>query len=242
MPVTDKEQRWLDELVAKLRSALGDRLESVVLYGSGASNSEFQPEFSDLNVLCVVRDNGGASLAAMGPAARWWTAKRQPSPLVLTNEELTQAADVFAIELTDMKAKHRVLFGADPLQTLGVPMQLHRLQLERELRVNLIRLRQRYLAVEGAGAVARLMGESVSTFVTLFRHVLVAFGERVPPTRREVVAHLESLLHLDMSAVHAVLEMRASGSSALPEKPEKVFDDYLSALAAVTKDVDQRLA
>ena len=43
----------LSELVARLKSAVGDNLKAVVLYGSAATG-EFQGQHSDLNVLCVL--------------------------------------------------------------------------------------------------------------------------------------------------------------------------------------------
>ena len=42
----------LAQLVEKMRAALGDRLVSVILYGSGAG-ADHHAKFSDLNVLCV---------------------------------------------------------------------------------------------------------------------------------------------------------------------------------------------
>src|SRR2546422_8340651 len=75
----------------------------------------------------------------------WWTRKGHPSPYVFTLEELRQSADVFAIELWDIKSSRKVLFGEDVFDGLDVPMGLHRIQVERELRASLVRLRQRYL-------------------------------------------------------------------------------------------------
>ena len=67
--------------------------------------------------------------------------------MLFTIEELRCSADVFAIELYDIKQRHKVLFGADHFTNLEVPMDLHRVAVERELRTNLIRLRQKYMAI-----------------------------------------------------------------------------------------------
>src|SRR5690242_14097474 len=166
-------EKNLNDLVAKLKAAAGENLKSVVLYGSAASG-EFQPQHSDLNILCVVGRLNAPELAKLSPTAVWWARKGHPAPLVFTIETLLNSADVFAIELLDIKASRRVLFGEDLFDTLDVPMTLHRLQVERELRVNLIRLRQHYLTAQPhRKAVLRLMTESVSTFAALFRHALI---------------------------------------------------------------------
>ena len=61
----------LKELVAKLEHAYQDRLVSVVLYGSGASPSgNHNPNFSDLNVLCVLKQITPRELGEGEPVMR----------------------------------------------------------------------------------------------------------------------------------------------------------------------------
>ena len=50
----------LDQLVGKLRTALGADLVSVILYGSAATG-EHNTKFSDYNVLCVWTDRSPAA-------------------------------------------------------------------------------------------------------------------------------------------------------------------------------------
>ena len=47
-------EKVLNQLVEKLRKAYGDRLVSVILYGSAAAG-DHQMKFSDFNILCVLR-------------------------------------------------------------------------------------------------------------------------------------------------------------------------------------------
>ena len=53
---------------------------------------------------------------------------------------------MFAIKLLDITRHHRLLFGTDFFADFEVPLRLHRLQVERELRVDWLRLRQAILA------------------------------------------------------------------------------------------------
>ncbi len=98
---------------------------------------DFHPEFSDLNLFCVVRDSSFAALQALAPAVKWWSTQKQPPPLVMTRDEIERSIDVFAIEFLDMQQHHRVLFGKDILQDLSIPAKLHRIQVEYELREKL---------------------------------------------------------------------------------------------------------
>src|ERR1043166_7274547 len=126
-----KAEQQLAELIEKLKQTADRNLKCVVLYGSAATG-EFQSGHSDLNVLCVLERLGAAELKKLNPVSAWWTHKGHPSPLVFTPEELRQAADVFAIELLDIKQGHRLLFGEDVFVSLDVPMALPHLQVERE--------------------------------------------------------------------------------------------------------------
>jgi hypothetical protein len=230
--------KQLSELVEKLKAAAGANLKSVVLHGS-AAGGEFHAEHSDFNVMLLLERIDLAELEKLNRTARWWESKSHPAPLVFTPEELTRSADVFAIELLDIKARHEVLAGEDFFTALEVPMNLHRAQVERELRTNLVRLRQHYLASPGdQKAMLKLMTESVSSFGTLFRHALIALGEPRPEHKRDAVDRLAALLGFDASAFHTILEVRAGRRPAKVIDVQATFRGYLEAVARVTHEID----
>lgn len=229
-------QKALGELVDRLKAA-GVNLKSVILYGS-AADGEFHEKHSDLNVLAVLEKLDARSLADLEPASAWWVRKGHPAPLVFTREEIERSADVFAIEFLDIKNQHRLLYGEDPFANLEVPMHLHHLQVERELRQNLVRLRQHFLT---GPTTLRLMTGSVSSFTTLFRHALIALGEPAPGPRRDAVGRLAELLSFDPSGFHEILELRAGEIEAAQIHVKATFALYLEAVARVTEEVDRRL-
>ncbi|MGH9469932.1 MAG: nucleotidyltransferase domain-containing protein [Terriglobia bacterium] len=234
--------RLLDELVKRLARADGENLLSVALYGSAASG-EFRPGHSDLNVLCLLRRIGPRALEQLHPAFRWWTKKGHPAPLVFTLEELRQAADVYAIELIEIKASHRLLFGEDVFGSLQAPTELHSLQVERELRHNLTRLRQSAIAVAGRKKdLLELMLRSASTFALLFRHCLIALGEAPPPTKREAVERLAALLGFDAKSFRALFKVRTGGMKKKEVNVPSTFASYLEAVTHATEEMDRRLA
>src|SRR5580692_4134221 len=105
-------EKQLSELTHLLKQAAGSNLTAVVLYGSAATD-EFREEHSDLNILCLVARLDGAALAGLQSVSRWWWSHGHPAPLVFTLAELRDSANVFSIELLDMKQRHRMLFGED---------------------------------------------------------------------------------------------------------------------------------
>ena len=231
----------LTELVSRLQSAAKDNLKSVVLYGS-AVTGEFRAGHSDLNVLCVVEHAGPADLEHLHPAADWWIRQGNPPPLIFTLDELHRSADVFAIELLDIKHHHRVLFGPELFANFEVPLHLHRLQVERELRTDWLRLRQAVLAAPlSYKAHLAIMSQSVSVFCALFRHALMALGQPVPATKRDAVTAMAALTGADPSAFNAMLDIREGKRKPRSVDVEASLQAYLEFVEVVTNEADRRL-
>jgi hypothetical protein len=156
---------------------------------------------------------------------------------------LRNSADVFSIELLDMKARRRMLEGADFLADLEVPMTQHKLQVERELRTNVIRLRQSFLRYHGRRSeLAELLIASGSSFGTLFRHALIALGQEAPNSAREAVDRLAKLLGLNAAPFHLVLDLREGKSASGEMNLEAIFGPYLDLVTRVAEEIDRRLA
>jgi hypothetical protein len=235
-------EKQLNELVKCLKEAAGGNLSAVVLYGSAADH-EFHEGHSDLNILCLLNRVDGAALAKLRPVGLSWWHKGHPTPLVFTLEELRHSADVFAIELLDMKQHHHMLLGKDFFADLDVPMTLHRLQVEHELRTSVTRLRGAFLRSRGRRSeLAELMIASASTFATLFRHSLLALGEAAPDSRGGAADRLAALVGFDPAAFHAVLDLREGKRAMREVNHEQMFGAYLDAVTRVAEEMDRLLA
>lgn len=234
--------KLLAQLKDKLLAAAGDNLKAVVLFGS-AARGEYHEKHSDLNVLCVLGQAGAEEIEALHDTATWWERKKFPVPQIFTLDELRVSADIFAIELLDMKAHHKMIYGEDFFGELEVPMQWHRLQVERELRTNWVKLRQGILLAPQKDPVFMgLMDASVSTFVTLFRHALVVLGEEPPAGRREIVAAISRLVGARSEPFQTILDVREGKRPAREVKARETLQEYLDLIERVTDEVDRRLA
>ena len=234
-------EKLLNDLVEKLKAAGGMNLKSVVLYGSAATE-EFHAQYSDLNVMCVLDTMAGTDLEKLNPVGQWWAGKGHPAPMLFTKDGLRSAADVFAIEFLDIKACRRMLFGDDVFADLEVPMDLHAHQVERELRVNLIRLRQNYLAnPPKPQRLLALMTGSVSSFITLFRHALIALGEKPPHSKREAVDRLAALLGYNSRPFHTIIDVREKKLAEKQVDAAATFRDYFESIQKAEVEFDRRL-
>jgi hypothetical protein len=231
----------IDDFVRRVREAAGTNVQSIILYGSAVSG-DFHPEFSNLNLFCVLHDTSFPALWALAPVAKWWGRQKQPPPLFMTRDELGRSTDVFTIELIDMQQHHRVLFGEDVLQGLQIPMHLHRVQVEYELREKVTLLRQQLLLAEDSNSrLWDLLLRSVPSFVTLFRHALIALGNPAPAGKREAVHTLSKQVGFDLSAINQVLDAREHKAGLKRPDIKDLCARYVAAVEQVTSVVDKTL-
>lgn len=228
----------LTDLVRRLKEFAADNLESVILYGS-AARGDYHQSHSDLNVLCTLKSLSVVELARIAPAITWWCAeKKEPAPMLFTSQELQHSAAVFSIELLDIQKNHRVLYGPDVVAAISVPVNLHRLQVEHDLRIIILKLRQRFLALsQKPGELSTILAESISSVRTLLRHALIALNEEPPAAPHELFKRIAALCG---SQTAAPLDRAWSARAApLPaDETSGVYGAYLTTLEQVIQCLD----
>jgi len=232
-------EQKIQEFVKRIRESAGENLECVILYGS-AANGSYDPEFSNLNFLCLLRETSFAKLNALASFAKWWSGLKQPAPQIMTRAELGATTDVFTIELIDMQQHRRVLHGDDAIAGLEVPRHMHRAQVEYELREKLMLLRQRALLADGnEKRLWELLVQSVPSFATLFRHALIALGHPTFIDRRDAVKELAKFVNFHSTAISQVLDVRERKLDSKRIDVQGLFGNYLDAIEKVTAAVDR---
>jgi predicted nucleotidyltransferase len=228
----------LQELVDRLKHAQQERLRSVVLYGSAAAG-EHNEHFSDLNVLCVLTQVTPAELAVSEPIFKWWREQGNPSPLLLSEDELRTSTDCFPVEFHDMQERHRTLFGPDLIENLVIERTFYRAQVEMELRAKLLRLRQKAAEVlTEKGPLLRLMIDSVPSFLVLARHALLLSEKPSGWRKHEIVRHLPDI-GVNGAPFDTLLDLREQNKRAGDVDPAVLFAAYLEQIQALVGHVDQ---
>jgi len=232
-------EKILSQLVERLQKAFGERLVSVVLYGSAAAD-DHNPKFSDYNVLCVLTEVTPRELAASTETFRWWREKASPAPLLLAEHEVATSTDCFAIEFTDIQRHHKLLFGKDVVTPLAVDRSFYRAQVEHDLRAKLLRLRQK-----AAGMLAdpdllrRLLLDSVSTFCVLFRHAMMLHGVEAPVRKREAIIQAGRQFGFDSAPFERLLDVREERLKPRDMDPVAALGGCMEGIGKVIDAVDR---
>ncbi len=185
-----------DEVAQALRSfcaaamgAFGQELRSIVLFGSAAEGR--MRATSDVNVLVVLNRFDRVLADPMREEARLAYAAVHLQPMFLLADEITLAADAFAVKFEDILSRHVVLVGHDPFTGMQIPRDRIIQRLREDLLNMTIRLRATYvltslreeqLAREIADAAAPLRSSALSM------RVLEGHPAEAPKAALEAVA------------------------------------------------------
>jgi len=230
--MAERLEKDLETLARGLASALGPDLVSLLLYGSAARGSRIEGR-SDVNLLLVVRDASPAVLRRASPAlAQWSRAGRYP-PLIHSEAEWQAAADVFPVEMDDIRDAHRVLAGSDPTGWIATKPADVRREMERETRGVLTRLRAAWAALGGSGReLESVLTASAGTVLVLLRAAIRLSGRRAPDGPGVVVSEAAALCGFDAAAFDWVLAARQGQP---PRRLEPFDDEATKYLEAVEK-------
>ncbi|MGQ0815559.1 MAG: hypothetical protein ACT4O1_14060 [Gemmatimonadota bacterium] len=224
--------------VREWQQSFGDRVRSALLFGSVA-RGEYVADVSDINVLLLLDHIDSATLKKASKATRTWIKSSREAPLVFEIGQWRRAADVFAIEIADMRDAHETLHGEDPLAHAVIADEALRLQAERELRGKLLQLQTGLLVAARTPAdVGRLLLNSVPSFATYMRAALRLAGQPVPTSTVETINLASGHVGSNPSAFLRVWEARQKPSSFKLAVDDPLVDAYYDTAERTADFVD----
>jgi hypothetical protein len=243
MPLHSRDAAALDSLVADCRRLFGARLHALALYGEAATTA-YRPLVSPLDTVVLLDHIGTADLRALRERVSAWQRLRLSIPLLLDGAHLTNASDVFPLEMLELHDRHRLLDGADdPFAALAPPaLPQLRLELEEQLRGKLLHLRASYLALGGMreGGLEALLQAACATLDVLMRGMLALAGRPRPDTAADVLQAVSELDGVSLTGL-ARLDRWCSGDDRLAgDELEALFTAVHDELAVLVERIDRR--
>lgn len=229
----------LDELVRQLQMAYADALRSVVLFGSAVAG-EHRPNKSDYNVLVIVDGLPLDRLRAVAAVSKAWAEDGNPPPMTFTTREWKSSADIFPMEYADILERHRVLYGALPVDGVSVKPADLRLQVEHQTMGKLLQLRQ---AIMGAGGDSALqldvLEKSLSTLMVIFRGIVRLHGQVPSQDYEALTLSIAERAGFSPEAFVRVIR-HTRGTEKLPrDKASSILEQYLAAMERLVAYLDE---
>ncbi|HEY1305952.1 MAG TPA: hypothetical protein VGF24_20500 [Vicinamibacterales bacterium] len=157
-----------ESLAADLRRVFGDRLRSLVAYGSHLDGDDHAP----LTCLALVSTLTADDLHGCATHATRWARGHIATPLILPEHEFRRSLDAFPLEYGEIIRAHERVLGENPFVDLEIaPADLRR-ACETQIKSHLVHLREGYIESGGRpDAVAELVIASAPGFTALLRNV-----------------------------------------------------------------------
>jgi predicted nucleotidyltransferase len=227
-----------ETMVGELKKLLGERLESVVLYGSMAAG-DHTAKHSDINLMIVTKNLTREELQSLSSVIVPWVKEGNHPPLLLNTNHFKEFASVFPVEILDIQNSHKILYGSDPVQGVSVSNDHLKVQLQHELQAKFLRLKTQFILTESKpAAVIQLMVDSLSSFLVLFKNSLWLFNAKPLPKKMEALRQLKSHIAFDMEPFEKVEHLK--NGSHLPESDAiLLFQRYFSSVQSIMNHVDQ---
>lgn len=226
-------------LVQNLKEVYKEKLVSVVLYGSCASD-ECENEFSDINLIVIIENLLAIDLKNANVALKDFMKTKNPLPLFMDEDEWFNSCDVYPIEYSDIKDRYKILYGVDVVKPLVLEKTNLRLQCEHETKNLLIKLRQNYLAQStDINAIEKLLKTSSKSFFALFRAILRLTNEKVFFNHEESINSLAQKVTIDKDVFLKLLNLRTDSKAILRTEYEITIQKLIDSTNEILKYIDK---
>lgn len=145
----------LEQLAHTLQVQLGPKLVSLLVFGSAARGG-YEEGRSDVDLVLVLKDSAPEVLLAIANTLTVARTALRFETVILKEDEIARAADVFPLFYDDIRSCHLLLAGKDVFANLPISDAHRRVRIEQELRECQIRMRR--VVVDSMGAPQALAG------------------------------------------------------------------------------------
>ena len=237
--VPDKLDEIYTPFAKEIERLFGKDLISIILFGS-AVTGDYMPNKSDLNFLVVLTQKGIQKIRQVQPYVLKWRKKRISVPLFLNEAYIEASLDSFPIEFLNMQSAYLVISGKDVLEKLKINKKDMRLQCEREMKGNLLKLRQGFIKTRGKAKEGRLLVvDSIIAFTSVFRGILFLKGIQIPSTKQEVLLTICREFGLDEGLFSVLLSIKGYATKVSKQKLQSHIIRYISEIEKLTQIVDE---
>lgn len=231
--VADEAVSWAKGLIDNL----ADGFVALYLYGS-AVDPGFDPTQSDVNLLLVAEALPASTIRKLSEHFPGGGPMGAPANVVaMSRDQITRAADTFALELSEVRHRGKLLAGTDVLAGVEIPSESLRHHLERELRVLSVTLRRVYLeGRDNEKALVAAMGEGIGTVVACARGIAYLRGSTLPLTAESALKNAAEWAEIEDRPWIEAWHLR---HERIPQTAvDSIYLDFLDAVTTLMRKVD----
>jgi hypothetical protein len=194
------------ELATMLMNLAGDNLRNLTVFGRAVTD-DYSPDATLVRSVVVL---GGMDLLLLDQLRRAGMRlgrRHLQAPLMMTTEYIDQSRDAFPLELLEIQQRHATVLGPDVFGELEFEPRHMRLQAERELKSELINLRQGLLASAGKDKLlGPLCQDALAQTLRVLRGVMWLKKATCPPADRAVLEAAQTVTAVNLAGLLEVCD------------------------------------
>ncbi len=235
----EEARHTLQPYLGQLRKQIGEHLEAVIMYGSLVRGEYIQGR-SNINLLLMIRQFSLDIGQRCGGLHRRWGKEGVIAPLMMVQEELVTASQLFPLEFLEMKDSHILLEGRDPFSEIHLTHNNLIIQCQQELIGNLFRLRQRFVEGEGkAEAIFALLPLSLTSLIPCLRGLFRLLDQSSSGSSAAILERLPLTLQVESVVFQEVLALKRGLSSPGKKEFPRLYERYVQGLEGLIRRVNE---
>ncbi len=226
MNLSDKIKSHLIEEIKKI---FKNNLISIIIYGSYA-RGDFVKGKSDINILIVRKKRDNKELKALHKIIKKWKYRINIDiPLVLTEQEIKTSTDVYPMEYYDIKEHNIVLYGKDVFKNLKIANKNLRLELENQVKSNVIRLRRHYSVTQSKHSIKKVLLLSIPVFNVVIDNILRLTSQK---NSNNKIKDCEKKTKIKLSIISDIENLKKTG---LPKSKKDLLNMFETLIITFEK-------
>lgn len=230
-------EKSINILVNDLKQIFGKRLISIIQYGNIVPKSNktkfvcsILPNRNKIPVeMVVILDKLESSdLKCANKPILKWKKTAQPLPIFMDKDEWFNSTDIYPMEYSDIKSRHKILYGEDLTESIKINKSYLRLQCEYELKNVLIRLRETYLGnANNKKYINFIILDNLNKIINIFRSVLELLEMSAPEDAELMINQLTEKTEIDLNLF---IDLNKENNVSNTEETIKEIIDSLTIL------------
>ena len=226
----------LDKFVEELKDKLGDNLVSIIAFGSQANVDEAK---NNLNLMIVADSLNAENLYEISKPVKKWVNAGNPLPVVMNKAEWFSSFDVYAIEYSDIKDNHRIIYGEDLVSYIAINKYYLRLQCESEMKALLLKYKNSFLLnIKSDREMKKALNNVIKTLLVIFRAILRLHDRPVPYRAVDIIASVADYLAFNKIVLTKLARVKYEKDSYTKQELIFIEAEMLKDIQSMLKQID----
>lgn len=239
LKIPDPIKKDLGAFVQQLIAFYHGDLISVMAFGSCVSG-DYNPGFSDVNLMVVHSDLNIADLNVVADFAKKWLEKRNFAPRFLSRRNLLTSDKYFQIDMLGMKDSHVVLLGEELLKNIEIIPKNLLWQVCYEIKAMRSRIKQQFWRTAGdARSIRFVLVSRFTSLIHVIRALLYLMGKETPVSTVKIMEVACKELGLNEAFVSNMFSIKVSRATLDKDQALHGFVSLMEAIRLVDECADK---